>query len=100
MGEPELDDVVVVDVMRKAHEFGLTRAYSICLRYCTTHVQASNAVAWLIRAQVCQLSDLRAMALNYVRRRFRQIREEAQETLGELRAYPDLMLEVMVAIAI
>jgi len=91
----ELDDEVVIDVMRKAREYALTRAYNMCMRHCVRGARSSIAISWLLRADECQLDELRAQMLVYVRRHFRAIREEARETLAALRANPDLMLEVM-----
>ena len=92
----ELDDAVVVDVLRKAEEYQLERAYSLCMRHCVRHVGPTNAVTWLIRASLHRLDDLYGVALRYVRHHFREIRETAVDSLAELRAHPDLMLEVMV----
>ena len=91
----DVDDEVVIDVMRKAREYDLTRAYHMCLRHCVRAVCSSNAIAWLLRADEYQLDELRDEMLKYVKRHFRAIREEAHETLAALRANPDLMLEVM-----
>ena len=94
--ELALDDATVIDVLRKAQEFDLTRAYNMCMRYCVKCVSPSNAVGWLIRAELCHLDELRGVVLGYVKRKFRTIRDEAAASLAELRAHPDLMLEVMV----
>ena len=91
----ELDDEVVIDVMRKAREYDLSRAYNMCMQYCSQAAQSSNAILWLLSADAFQLAELRAEMLMYVKRNFRVIREEAPETLAALRANPDVMLEVM-----
>ena len=95
-GALELDDDVVIDVLRKAQEFDLVRVYNLCMHYCIAHVTPVNAIRWLIRAETCSLEELRGVVLSHVRRAFRSIRDEAPESLAELRAHPDLMLEVMV----
>ena len=82
-------------VMRKAHEFSLVRAYNLCMRHCVRGVSSANAIAWLVRAEECRLDDLRGVALGFVQRHFRRLRAEAPATLDSLRAHPDLMLEVM-----
>ena len=84
-------------VMRKAHEFSLVRAYNLCMRHCVRGVSSANAIAWLVRAEECRLDDLRGVALGFVQRHFRRLRAEAPATLASLRAHPDLMLEVMEA---
>ena len=94
----ELDDAVVIDVMRKAKEYQLERAYNLCMRHCMRHAAPANAVAWLIRASECRLDELHDVALRYVRRHFGEIRETAVESLAALRAHPDLMLEVMLGL--
>ena len=38
-------------VMRKAHEFALVRAYNLCMRHCVRGVSSANAIAWLVRAE-------------------------------------------------
>ena len=63
---------------------------------CVRRATSANAVAWLVRAEECKLDDLLEVALGYVKRNFRKIRDEAPEALANLRAHPDLMLEVMV----
>ena len=93
--ELQLDDGHVVDVLRKAREYGLDRAYNLCMQHCVRSVRPANAVAWLIRADAGMLDELRTVVLSYVKRHFRALRCEAKESLAELRAYPDLMLEVM-----
>ena len=40
-------------VMRKAHEFALVRAYNLCMRHCVRGVSSANAIAWLVRAEEC-----------------------------------------------
>ena len=91
----DLDDQVVIDVMRKAHEYDLTRAYNMCMRYCVRSVSYATCIPWLIRADAVQLEELRAVMLHHLKRNFRVVRAEAPETLAELRENPDLMLEVM-----
>ena len=91
----ELDEVVVIDVMRKAREYDLRRAYNMCMQYCLRAASSSNAILWLLRADECRLDELRAEMLAYVRRCFRAIRQEAHETLAALCAHPGLMLEVV-----
>jgi len=91
----ELDDDVVIDVMCKAREYDLTRAYNICMRYCIRGAQSSNAVSWLLKADEAQLGELRAEMLRYIQRHFCTIRAEAPGMLAGLRANPDLMFEVM-----
>ena len=39
----ELDDEVVIDVMRKAREYGLDRAYNMCMRFCVRHAAPSSS---------------------------------------------------------
>ena len=65
--------------MRKANEFALTRAFNICMRHCVRRATSANAVAWLVRAEECKLDDLLEVALGYVKRNFRKIRDEAPE---------------------
>ena len=93
--ELELTDAVVVDVMRKAHEFDLRRAYNMCMRHCVRHVSASNAIGWLIHAHVSKLDELRGVVLEYVRQNARKVRDEAGDTMAELLPHPHLMLDVM-----
>jgi len=91
----DLDDEVVVDVMRKAREYGLARAYNMCMRYCLRNARSSSSVAWLLQSDEYALDELRSEMLLYVKRHFGAIRDEAQVSLAALRAKPDLMLEVM-----
>jgi sugar lactone lactonase YvrE len=92
----ELDDDVVIDVMQKAREYQLTRAFNMCVRYCRLHVQSTTVVPWLVTADTARLDELREAMLQHLRRHFRSIRAEAPEALAALvRASPDLVLEVM-----
>jgi len=91
----QLDEAVVIDVLCKAEEYGVTRAARLCMRYCVQQMCPSNAVNWLVRADSCHLDDLRRVALAYVQQHFRRIRTQARGTLAALREHPDLLLEVM-----
>jgi hypothetical protein len=92
----QLDDEVVIDVMRKAREYDMTRAYNMCMRYCLRHTCSSNAIPRLLHADAVQLDELREAMLQYLRRNFRVVRAEAPETLAALsQANPGLMLAVM-----
>ena len=42
----------VVDVMRKAQEIELERLRLLCLAYCRRNIAPSNAVSWLVQADV------------------------------------------------
>ena len=55
----------------------------------------SNSVGWLVSADEYALDELRALCLEFVRRRFRRIRMIAKDSLALLTQHPGLMLEVM-----
>jgi hypothetical protein len=87
----------VIDVMQKAREYQLTRAFNMCVRYCRLHVQSTTVVPWLVTADTARLDELREAMLQHLRRHFRSIRAEAPEALAALvrASSPDLVLEVM-----
>ena len=98
--ELELNDEVVIDVLRKANEYHLVRAYNLCMRYCARHTSPSNAVGWFLRAHTCRLDELRNVVLAYLRHNFGRVRDEARQTLDELMAHPELQHEIMLTIGI
>ena len=81
--------------MKEAHEWTLTRAYNICMQYCLKHVDASNAVAWLVCAKESGLEELKVVMLNHLKRNFKGIRAKAPDSFAQLAQHPDLSLEVM-----
>ena len=91
----ELDEEVVIDVMRKAREYDLTRAYNMCMRFCLRNATSANAIPWLLRADAAHLDELREVMLQYVKRNFRAVRAEAPETLAALSTNAGLMLELV-----
>ena len=69
------------------------------MQYCVKGVCSGVAVQWLVRADACALHDLREVALAYVKEHFGAIRSDAEESLTQLQAQPELMLEVMKVIS-
>jgi len=97
--ELSLDGACVIDVMKKAHEWTLTRAYNICMQYCLKHADESNSVAWLVCAKESGLEELKEVMLSRLKRNFRAIRSKAPDSLARLAQHPDLSLEVMLGSA-
>ena len=90
-----LDDELVIDVLRKAKEWQLERAYHLAMLHCARRTGIGNAVRWLVRAHASHLDELRTLALAYIRSNFRRIRDEMPSTLDELKENPDLQHEIM-----
>ena len=97
--ELPVDDKCVIDVMKKAHEWTLTRAYNICMRCCLKHVDASNAVVWLVCAKESGLEELKVLMLNHLKRKLKSIRAKTPDSFAQLAQHPDLSLEVMLGSA-
>ena len=95
--ELKFADEEVLNVMRLAHMMQLTRVYNFVTRHCHCNISVHNATQWLVQADQYGMDALRAVALRFLARNFRQVRREARETLRVLQDHPALMMEVMLA---
>ena len=91
----ECDEECVVDVMRKAREYDLRHLLKLCTAFCRDKLAPPNAIPWLVQAEEQQLSELRELAMAFVKREFRRIRMVAKDTLPVLTENAPLTLEVM-----
>ena len=93
-------DEEVLNVMRLAHMMQLTRVYNFTMRHCHCNITVHNATQWLVQADHWNMDELRAVALRFLTRNFRQVRREAREPLRVLQDHPALMMEVMLKAAV
>jgi len=94
----ELNDQSVMDVMCKAHQYGMLPLYIHCMRYVVHHISKDNVVAWLIAAEAHNLEESLKFSLRFAATHLRGIRKGDSDQFAGLQDHPRLMMRILQAI--
>ena len=86
-------DEQLLDVMRKANEYGLDEVYSYCKCKVREAITIHNAVEWLVQAHQYTLDDVQEIVMCFLARNWGNVSVNARETLPPL--YEDTELTQM-----
>eukprot|EP00747_Dinoflagellata_sp_TGD_P217393 gnl/TRDRNA2_/TRDRNA2_89799_c2_seq1.p1 gnl/TRDRNA2_/TRDRNA2_89799_c2~~gnl/TRDRNA2_/TRDRNA2_89799_c2_seq1.p1 ORF type:complete len:225 (+),score=40.54 gnl/TRDRNA2_/TRDRNA2_89799_c2_seq1:69-677(+) len=96
----EFAHVELVDVMKLAHRYEITRVYEHCRETCESLINVDNAVEWLVQAHMHCLEDLRAKSLAILVESLRNHTvSEMGHILDPLIEHPELMLDILKAVS-
>jgi len=96
------DEAEMLQVMRKAREMNLARVSDYTKNYVEAKLKGvlgvENVVQWFVQADDFGLADVREVALDYLAKHFREVRQEARGSLRVLEGRNKLMMEVMLKV--
>eukprot|EP00668_Euglena_longa_P001301 GGOE01001538.1.p1 GENE.GGOE01001538.1~~GGOE01001538.1.p1 ORF type:complete len:432 (+),score=87.58 GGOE01001538.1:36-1331(+) len=90
---PDLPPTTLLNVLVTAQDCGLEDLKRTCEDLILGSVEATNAVSLLIAAHQLQQTDIKEMTMDYISRHLSEVK--ATGTVDLLKAYPDLMLELL-----
>ena len=92
-----LEEDSVLDVACLSQRYLVTELQEQCAAHCRDHASPANAVTWLVLADTCKLSDLRADLIRYVAGNRAEIEAASPDAQDILAAHPRLIYALFTA---